>query len=201
MGHPAEKLRPATYADLEAVPPHQVAEIIQSTLYVFPRPAPRHMNASSALTMSLGPPFQFGDGGPGGWVIGFEPELRLGEDVLVPDLAGWRVERMPEFPETAYIALAPDWICEVLSPSTAGVDRVKKMPIYAREGVSHVWLVDPQERTLEVFRLQAEGRWLVVGLHAEAEKVRAEPFDAIELDLARLWRAPAPPTAPATRSP
>ena len=201
MGHPAEKLRPATYADLEAVPPHQVAEIIEGTLYAFPRPAPKHANASSALGMKLGPPFQFGEGGPGGWWIVDEPELRLTGDVLVPDLAGWRVERLPELPETAYFSVAPDWICEVLSPSTAGIDRVKKMPVYAREGVRHVWLIDPNERTLEVFRLGADGHWQVIGLYDEAAKVRAEPFGAIEIDLMRLWQKPAPPAPPATPSP
>lgn len=200
MGHPADRLRPATYADLEAVPPHQIAEIIENTLYVSPRPAPKHAFASSGLGGELVGPFTRGRGGPGGWIILDEPELHLREDVIVPDIAGWRVERMPGLPDTAYFPLAPDWICEVLSPSTAGVDRIKKMPIYAREGVKHVWLLDPNERTLEVFRLTAAGRWEVIGLHGEAEKVRAEPFDAIELDLALLW-GPAPPAPPATPSP
>ncbi|MCC6559618.1 MAG: Uma2 family endonuclease [Polyangiaceae bacterium] len=201
MGHPAEKLRPATYADLEAVPSHQVAEILEDTLYAFPRPAPKHAFASSRLGGRLDGPFGLGEGGPGGWILLDEPELHLGADVIVPDLAGWRVERMPELPETAYFTLAPDWICEVLSPSTAGVDRVKKMPVYAREGVKHVWLLDPGERTLEVFRLTEAGRWEVIGLHGEAERVRAEPFDAIELDLSLLWKTPAPAAPPAPPSP
>ena len=200
MGHPAEKLRPATYADLEAVPSHQVAEIIENTLYAFPRPAPKHAFASSSLGGELVGPFSRGRGGPGGWILLDEPELHLAEDVLVPDIAGWRVERMPRLPETAYFPLAPDWICEVLSPSTSGIDRVKKMPVYAREGVKHVWLLDPSERTLEVFRLTEAGRWEVIGLYGEAEKVRAEPFDAIELDLWLLW-SPTPPAPPATPSP
>jgi Uma2 family endonuclease len=200
MGHPAAKLRPATYADLEAVPPHQVAEIIESTLYAFPRPAPKHAFASSGLGGELIGPFTRGRGGPGGWIILDEPEMHFGGDVLVPDIAGWRVERMPELPETAYFSLAPDWICEVLSPSTEAIDRVKKMRIYAREQVSHVWLLDPIERILEVFKLAKSGRWEVIGLHEEAEKVRAEPFDAIELDLSLLWRNPATPAPPATPS-
>lgn len=198
MGHPAEKLRPATYADLAAVPSHQVAELIDSTLYAFPRPAPRHAYAASRLTGRLDGPFNLGEGGPGGWVTVYEPELHLGADVVVPDLAGWRAERMPDLPETAYFPLAPDWACEVLSPSTEAIDRVKKMRIYAREQVSHVWLLDPNERILEVFKLGASGRWEVIGLHEEADKVRAEPFDAIEIDLALLWKKPAPPAAPAT---
>lgn len=200
MGHPAEKLRPATYADLEAVPSHQVAEIIENTLYVSPRPAPKHAFASSTLGIELGGPFGRGRGGPGGWIILDEPELHLGEDAIVPDLAGWRVERMPELPETAYFPLAPDWICEVLSPSTEAIDRVKKMRVYARERVRHVWLLNPTERILEIFKLGESGRWEVIGLHEEAEKVRAEPFDAIELDLSLLW-SPTPPAPPATPSP
>ena len=197
MGHPAEKLHPATYADLEAVPPHQVAELIQGTLYVFPRPAPRHASAHSSLGMQLGPPFRFGDGGPGGWWILDEPELRLGGDTLVPDLAGWRVERMPELPETPYFPLAPDWVCEVASPSTAAIDRAK-MPVYAREGVKHLWIIDPIERLLEVFALTPEGRWLLLGVHHDDAKVRAVPFDAIELDLSKLWSKPAPPASSST---
>ena len=200
MGHPAEKLRPATYADLEAVPPHQVAEIIDGTLHVSPRPAPKHAFASSRLGGRLDGPFGLGEGGPGGWIILDEPELHLGEHVLVPDLAGWRVERMPELPETAYFSLAPDWICEVLSPSTERRDRIKKMRIYARYQVSHVWLLDPVERTLEVLELGEKGRWEIIGLHEDAERVRAEPFDAIDLDLSLLW-SPTSPAPPATPSP
>ncbi|HTN89597.1 MAG TPA: Uma2 family endonuclease, partial [Sorangium sp.] len=129
MGQPAAKTRRATYADVEAVPPNKVAELIGGVLHVMPRPAPRHANASSVLGIEIGGPFQRGRGGPGGWWILDEPELRFpdpaapGEvDAVVPDIAGWRRERMPELPETAYFPLAPDWICEVLSPSTERVD-------------------------------------------------------------------------------
>ena len=194
MGQPAEQLRRATYADLEAVPPPRVAELVRGVLHTFPRPAPRHALASSSLGGKLMAPFRFGEGGPGGWFIPDEPELHFpdptapGEiDAVVPDLAGWRVERMPELPETAYFTLAPDWVCEVLSPSTATFDRDEKMPLYAREEVRHAWLVDPIARTLEVFMLGAEGRWIEVGVHRDAARVRVEPFDAIELDLAVLW--------------
>ncbi|MDI1480543.1 hypothetical protein [Polyangium sp. y55x31] len=141
MGHPAEKLHPATHADLEAVPPHEVAELIQGTLYVFPRAAPRHASAHSSLGMQLGPPFRFGEGGPGGWWLLDEPELHL--------------------------------------------------------GVQHLWIVDRIERLLEVFALTPEG-WLLRGVHHDDEKVRAAPFDAIELDLSMLWNKPAPPAGSST---
>ena len=178
--------RRATYEDLLALPEHVVGEIVAGELIVSPRPAPRHAVASSALGGELGPPYQGGRGGPGGWWIIDEPELHLGKDILVPDLAGWRRARMPVVPETAHFALAPDWICEVLSPDTARLDRQKKLAIYAREGVAHGWLLDPIQRTLEVLRLDGR-RWVIVAVHAEQEEVRAEPFEATTLPLARLW--------------
>jgi Uma2 family endonuclease len=193
MGHPAEKLRRATYADLEAVPPLQVAELIRGTLHVFPRPAPRHANASSVLGGRLSGPFQLGDGGPGGWWILDEPEIHFpdpeapGEiEAVVPDLAGWTTERLPELPDTAYFELAPDWICEVLSKSTETVDREEKMPIYAREGVLHAWLVDPIAQTLEVYALGPGRRWGKPAVHRGSVRVRVPPFEAIEIDLANL---------------
>jgi Uma2 family endonuclease len=178
--------RRATYEDLRQVPTHLVAEIVDGDLHVSPRPTSRHALAASVLWGDVGPPFHHGRGGPGGWWILFEPELHFGEDVLVPDLAGWRRERMPEFPDTAAFTLAPDWVCEVVSPGTERLDRAKKMPVYAREKVSHLWLVNPVARTLEVYRL-AESRWLLLATHEEAQRVRAEPFEAVELDLAPLW--------------
>jgi Uma2 family endonuclease len=176
----------ATYDDLLGVPPHRVAEIVDGDLHVSPRPASRHALASSRLGSELGGPFDRGRGGPGGWWIIDEPELHFGQDALVPDLAGWRRQRMPDFPDTPFFTLAPDWACEVVSPSTERLDRSKKMPIYAREKVSHLWLLNPALRTLEVYRL-AEGGWLLLGTHEGAARVRAEPFDAVELDLAPLW--------------
>ena len=176
----------ATYADLCAVPDNFVAEILGGELYASPRPAPRHGLAAGALLIELGGPFQKGVGGPGGWVFHPEPELHFGSDVVVPDIAGWRRERMPAVPATAYFTLAPDWFCEVLSPSTEGIDRRKKLPIYAREGVGHAWLVDPLQRTLEVLRLESQ-RWSLVADHAGNAKVRVEPFEAIELALRALW--------------
>lgn len=137
----------ATYDDLIAVPDHLVAELINGALRTQPRPRLRHARAASRLGQALGSPFDRGRGGPGGWILLDAPEVHLGKDVLVPDIAGWRRERMPELPDEAYTTLAPDWICEVLSPSTAALDRTEKMPIYARTGVSHIWLVDPRPPT------------------------------------------------------
>ena len=150
--------RPATYDDLMALPDNLVAEIIGGELHASPRPAPAHAVAGSSIGALITSPYSFGRGGPGGWWILDEPELHLGPDVLVPDCAGWRKSRMPLRPATAYFPLAPDWICEVLSPSTVQIDRARKLGIYAREGVSHAWLVDPLARTLEVLRLE-DGRW------------------------------------------
>jgi Uma2 family endonuclease len=178
--------RPATYEDLMQVPDIMVAEIVDGELHASPRPAPRHAHAASSLGAEILLPYQRGRGGPGGWRILAEPELHFGRNVLVPDLAGWRRVRMPRLPKTAYFPIAPDWVCEVTSPSTASLDRVKKLTIYAREQVGHAWLVDPIARTLEVLRLEA-GRWTILATHAGNEVVRAEPFTDIELELAALW--------------
>ena len=178
--------RPATYDDLIKLPDIVVGEIVNGELYSSPRPSPPHVVAGSAIGSIIGPPFHFGRGGPGGWWILFEPELHLGPDVLVPAFAGWRRTRMPKLPETAYFPLAPDWICEILSPSTAALDRARKLTIYARERVPFVWLVDPLARTLEVLQLE-KGRWTIIGTHLGDETVRAEPFAEIELVLTDLW--------------
>ncbi|MBZ4375106.1 Uma2 family endonuclease [Corallococcus sp. AS-1-6] len=178
--------KPATYADLEALPSNQVGEIVNGELYASPRPASRHAVAASHLGGELYAPFDRGRSGPGGWIILTEPELHLGQDVLVPDLAGWRRERMPRVPDVVGFTLAPDWLCEVLSPSTSRLDRFRKLPVYAREGVRHVWLVDPLQYTLEVFRLEGS-HYLLVGTHQDAETVHAEPFEALPLELKVLW--------------
>jgi Uma2 family endonuclease len=178
--------RPATYDDLVKLPDNLVAEIVDGELHASPRPAPRHSVAGTAVGGALWAPFNRGLSGPGGWWILGEPELHLGRDVLVPDVAGWRKSRMPAVPTVAYFPLAPDWLCEVLSPSTARLDRVNKLRIYAREGVSHVWLIDPVLRTLEVLALET-GRWVLFATHAGDEMVRAEPFTEIEIELASFW--------------
>lgn len=177
----------ATYADLVAVSDNFVAEILGGELYASPRPASPHGHAAGALGIKLGGPFQYGENGPGGWWFHPAPELHFDSDVVVPDIAGWRRERMPTVPNVPYFTLVPDWLCEVLSPSTEAIDRRQKLPIYAREGVQHVWLVDPLQQTLEVLRLESQGWSLVARREADA-KVRAEPFDAIELALRALWR-------------
>lgn len=180
--------RRATYDDLLKVPDILVAEILDGELFTSPRPASPHARASSTLRGALDPFDRRtgGPGGPGGWWLLFEPELHLGADILVPDLAGWQRERTPMLPNVTYFELAPDWVCEVVSPSTARVDRVRKVPIYAREGISHLWLVDPLQQTLEVFQLEGR-RWVLVSTHGGAESVRAEPFAALELDMSRWW--------------
>jgi Uma2 family endonuclease len=186
MASPLRHQPPATYEDLRRVPEHRVAEILGGDLHVSPRPAAPHAIASSALGVEVGAAYQFGRGGPGGWWILDEPELHFADDVLVPDLAGWRRQRMPEKPTGAYFTLAPDWVCEVVSPATERLDRVFKLPVYAREGVGHAWLVNPLARTLEVYRLESVA-WRLVGTYGDDAVVRAEPFEAVELDLLHLW--------------
>jgi len=182
--------RPATYADVLAAPPHKVAEIIDGELVLSPRPAGPHTMAASALGEELGPPFKRGRGGPGGWIIMDEPELHLGPNVLVPDLGGWRRETMGAVANEPYFTIRPDWVCEVLSPSTERYDRGNKIAIYARAGVSHAWLINPLQRTLEVLRLSAEtpNEWVTQAVFRDESRVRAVPFEAFELDLSVLWQ-------------
>ena len=176
----------ATYRDVLDAPPHKVAEIVGGALHLQPRPAFRHALAGSVLGAELIGPFHRGRGGPGGWWILNEPELHFGGDILVPDLAGWRRARMPEFPDAAWTALAPDWVCELLSPSTRKLDLEGKRPIYAREGVGHLWLVDPAARTLEAFALR-KGVWTPAGRARNSQPVRFPPFEAVAFPLDALW--------------
>ncbi len=179
--------RPATYQDLKQVPDHLVAELVDGEIVASPRPSFRHAAVSSGLGADLHAAYgRRGGGGLGGWVILDEPELHIVGQVIVPDIAGWRRERMPEIPDVAFVDLPPDWVCEVLSPSTAALDRTRKMHHYARAGVPHLWLLDPAPETLEVFRLDGD-TWRVVMSVAGNQRVRAEPFDSVELDLGQLW--------------
>ena len=176
----------ATYADLEAVPESLVGEIIGGQLVTHPRPSRRHATTLLALALEVANPFQKGLGGPGGWIFADEPELHLGEEVLVPDLAAWRTERLVAHAETSYFSTAPDWICEILSASTETRDRTVKMRLYAAFGVPYLWLVDPRQQLLEAFELQG-GRWVVIGGWTGQGEVSAAPFDAVPFPLERLW--------------
>jgi Uma2 family endonuclease len=183
----------ATYDDLLAVPDHLVAQLVDGELTVQPRPASPHAQAMSTLGEELGPPFKRGKGGPGGWIILDEPELHLGaneQQILVPDLAGWRRTTMPELPHTAFFTQAPDWICEGLSPSTAKFDRGRKMELYAEAGVGYVWLVDPLEHTLEVYALTThlgQPRYVKEAHFEDDQAVTASPFEALTWQLGALW--------------
>ena len=193
-GHPDPNAPndPAVEAAFQAVPATMVAEILDGELHTRPRPARPHTNTASVLGGELHGPFRRGNGGPGGWVILDEPEVHLGPkpDKMVPDLAGWRRERMPDAlgPSDAppYYDVTPDWVCEIVSPSTEASDRGTKMRLYRREGVGHAWLINPVTRTLEVYRLET-GRWMLLDTFEDDAVVRAEPFEAIELSLAVLW--------------
>jgi Uma2 family endonuclease len=185
MPHAAR--REATYDDLLALPEHVRGQLLFGVLHAHPRPAPRHAQASTTLGEELGPPFKRGRGGPGGWLILDEPEVHLGTHVVVPDLAGWRRARMPEMPvDKPYFDLSPDWVCEVLSPSTSALDRGDKLKVYASYKVTHVWLVDPDAQTLEVLELSGS-HYVIHEVFSGGASCRAVPFDAIELDLGLLW--------------
>jgi Uma2 family endonuclease len=181
----------ATYEDVINAPENKVAEILDGELFLSPRPPFRHLVAASHLGPALGEPFDRGRGGPGGWWILDQPELHLGEHVVVPDIAGWRREHMATIPDEPYFPLAPDRACEVLSPSTERIDRGRKLRIYAEASVAHLWFVNPVERTLEVMRLR-DASWTILAVHSDSDVVRAEPFEAIELELSVLWADPPP---------
>ena len=184
MFEPARKS--ATYADLEAVPPHLVAEILHGALFTHPRPVPKHAVAANVLGHELTGPYQRSRGGPGGWIFMVEPELHLGPHVVVPDLAAWRRERLPALPDTAFIEVVPDWVCEILSPSTEAVDRGRKLQIYATYGLAHIWLLNPDTRVLETYELR-DDKWLLLDTFSGAVDVAAAPFAAVPFPLAALW--------------
>lgn len=178
--------RRATYEDLREVPEHRVAEIIDGELYTSPRPSSLHARAATRLSSRLGPPYDEGIGGPGGWILLIEPELHLGSHVVVPDMAGWRRERLAELPDVPHFTLAPDWACEVLSPATERIDRLKKLRVYAGFAVQNAWLVSPAMRSLEVYARTGH-HFALVATYADAEEVRAEPFAEIRIELSALW--------------
>ena len=186
MAEPARVIRPATYQDVLDAPPHQVAEVLAGTLYTHPRPAMRHARASSVIGAKVGPPFDYDDDSPSGWWILDEPELHLGADIVVPDVAGWRRETMPDYPDAAYCTIPPDWVCEVLSPSTRRIDQNEKRTIYARDGVSHLWFVDPDAQTLEAFELR-KGQWVLLTTLSDDAAVSLPPFAEITFPLNALW--------------
>lgn len=178
--------RPATYEDLLKVPDHLIAEIVDGELIVSPRPGRPHARAYSALASRLADAFDHGRSGPGGWWIIFEPELHLGPDVFIPDIAGWRRDRVPEYPDAGGCEIAPDWACEIISPGSARIDRVRKLPLYAHYGITYTWIVDPNEKVIEVYRLEGS-RYSHAAAYEGEEPARIEPFDAVELPLKSLW--------------
>lgn len=184
----ARKLgREATLADLEALPPSVRGEIIDGQLYAFPRPRAPHADLESGVVDELRGPFQKGRGGPGGWWILAEPGIEVPRSPeFSPDVAGWRRERMPSLPKHGPITVVPDWACEILSPRTRSYDLLVKRPFYAELGIGHLWYVDPEARSLTVSRL-LDGKWLEVGVFGRDQRVRAEPFDAIEIALGDWW--------------
>jgi len=181
-------LKPSLYRQLSALPDHMTGEILNGGLYTQPRPSGRHGLAERGLGFNLSGPFDFGRGGPGGWWIITEPELHFVRDqeVAVPDLAGWRRGRMPSVPDGHRFEIVPDWLCEIVSPSTAQKDRAVKLPLYARYGVPFVWIVDPLAKTLEAFGLQ-QGQWLLIATLKDDDPVAVPPFDAVTFSLADLW--------------
>jgi Putative restriction endonuclease len=183
----AARAKTATYADLEALPPHLVGEILYGALVTHPQPVPRHGAATSGVAGVLSGPFQFGINGPGGWTFLIEPEVHLGEHVVVPDLAGWRRERLTAgVADKAWMDLAPDWVLETLSPSTEKYDRGDKRRIYAEFGVANLWHLDPRVKGLESFELVGS-HWQLDGTWFDAEEVKAKPFAGISFSLGLLW--------------
>jgi len=185
MAEPAR--RAARYEDLYDIPENMTGEIINGELIVTPKPAPRHALSAAVLGSKIHPQYHFGEGGgPGGWVLLPEVEIMLGDELLVPDWSGWRKERFPGWPKDNWFSTAPDWVCEIVSPSTAGNDRIRKMDIYARFEVNYYWLIDPRDRTLETFMLRS-AIWVRTGGFVGNDKVRAEPFAELEFDLGGFW--------------
>lgn len=179
-------LKWATYEDILALPENIVGEILNGQLETQPRPAPKHALAAGSMSGELSSPFQKGRGGPGGWWILPEPECHVEGEIFVPDLAGWRKQRMPKLPQTAWIEVVPDWVCEIISPTSVRRDRVTKMAIYARLGIAYFWLIDPQAQTLEAYHLQ-NSHWSLLASYADEQMVSIAPFAEHSFSLANLW--------------
>ncbi len=190
MSESAKKI--ATYDDLYNLPDNMVGQIIDGKLVTTPWQSREHARASTILSAKLIAPYELGENGPGGWIILYKLEVRLGDNIIVPDLVGWRNERFPIAEETNWVSVCPDWVCEIISPNTVRIDKTKKMPVYARYGVGYFWLIDPANRTLDVYKLES-GKWMLLETHADNDKVRAEPFNEVEIDLGSLWFETIPP--------
>ncbi|MCG8555662.1 MAG: Uma2 family endonuclease [Proteobacteria bacterium] len=187
MSDPAQRL--ATYADLLDLPDEQRAEVLAGRIATAPAPLPRHSKVQGAARRFLGGPFDDDDGrgGPGGWWIFVEVDVQLTpHDVVRPDLAGWRRERLQSPGSMRPITVAPDWVCEVVSRSTASRDRVTKRTLYARAGIAHYWIIDPDARVLEALQLENRA-WIETGAYDDTSTARIPPFEAIELEVGRLF--------------
>ncbi len=192
MSDSAKINRPATYDDILALPEGVLGQIIDGVLYTSPRPAGKHAYAATKINSSIDPSFgSRSGGGPGGWVFLFEPQLRLlGKQDVIPDIAGWKIDKLSDEELSVLsgnrIEINPHWVCEIISPSSVRMDKVLKATLYAECAIEHYWLVDPDQKTLEVRRLE-KSQWVVVKTFEGTEKVRAEPFEAIEIDLGSFW--------------
>lgn len=194
MGTASQK-KSSLYERLLALPDNVIGEIINGELVVSPRPGGMHLLAASVLNRRIGSPFSDGIGGPGGWWILEGPEIEFENEKqhYVPDLAGWKKERMPQVPVGHIFTVVPDWVCEIVSPSSRRYDRIEKFKVYGLHGVGYYWVIDPEAQSLEAYQLE-NGRWLAIGGFSQTERARVPPFETVEIDLALLW--PAPPVAP-----
>lgn len=178
---------PDLYNQLTELPENLTGEILNGQLYTNPRPSGKHVSVATNLSIDIGSPYQRGKGGPGGWRILVEPEVHfvLDTEVVVPDVAGWRKERLPEVPESHKFMVVPDWVCEIYSPSSENIDRKIKMPLYARFGVSYLWMVHPIQQTLEAFKLH-NGNWQLQGAFENKDEICVEPFESISIKMHEL---------------
>ncbi|HYV46950.1 MAG TPA: Uma2 family endonuclease [Myxococcaceae bacterium] len=178
--------KPATYDDIRQLPEGMNGELVDGQLFAWPRPTMGHAHLAGVLLYELHGSFDLGKGVHGRWWIFREPELHFGPNVVIPDLAGWRRERLPKMPDVPFMELAPDWICEITSRSTASFDRVNKLPVYLKAGVAFAWLVDPTSRTIEALQ-KVKDHWTLIGNFPGDAPARIEPFEAHEFDLSTLW--------------